>query len=154
MPRPLSASPLVGGLLTLAGAALVTVILVALVSSPSATGPTGGSGNGPRALEGVEVAAGDVDVWVEPIRVDETGALFLVEFDTHSVELDLDIAGSSRLAVEGVEWSGVTWVGDPPGGHHRTGELFFESAGPANGRMILRIDGLSGPVVVEWDLGT
>lgn len=154
MPRPLSSSRLVGGGLTLAGAALVTVILVALVSSPGPTSPGGGAENGARALEGVEVAAGDVDVWVEPIRIDAGGALFLVEFDTHSVELDLDVAGSAILAVDGVEWGGATWVGDPPGGHHRGGELFFESAGPANGRVILRIDGLPGPVVVEWDLDT
>jgi hypothetical protein len=154
MPRSLRSSRLVGGILTLAGAVLVTVILVALVSSPTPTSPGDTTGTGARALEGAEVAAGEVDVWVEPIRIDEGGALFRIELDTHSVELDMDIAGGATLTVEGVEWGGATWVGDPPGGHHRGGELFFESAGPANGRMILRIDGLPGPVVVEWDLDT
>lgn len=152
MPHRLNASYVVGGILTLAAAALVGLLLVALVPSPSASDPAGET-LGVRAPGPVDIAAGDVDVRIEPIRVDEAGAVFLVSLDTHSIDLDIDIAGSATLDVDGVAWGGVSWVGDPPGGHHRSGELSFEFAGPTDGRITLRIDGLPGPVVVEWDLG-
>jgi len=77
------------------------------------------------------VAGGPVEIAIEPIRIDGTGAVFRIVMDTYSEELSADLAGSSLLEVDGVEWARATWSGDPPGGHHRQGELAFRAEGPA-----------------------
>jgi hypothetical protein len=153
MPRRLSSSRLVGGLLTLAAAGLAATMLVLLLAPTSAKDPVDAAQPSPSAPGAVDIAAGAIDVRIEPVRIDEAGAVFRVSFDTHSVDLDLDVAGSAVLEVDGVLWGDVTWVGDPPGGHHRGGELFFVGAGSADRAMVLRIAGLPSPVVAEWDLG-
>lgn len=73
--------------------------------------------------------------------------------DTHSVEPDADLAASAVLEVDGVGWPVVEWSGDGPGGHHRSGELRFDSGGPARGAARLTITGFADPVEVSWDLG-
>jgi hypothetical protein len=72
---------------------------------------------------------------------------------THSEELSANLARTSALEVNGVEWTGATWSGDPPGGHHRGGELTFEATGPATGSVVLSIGGFSAPVEAGWSLG-
>ena len=80
------------------------------------------------------------------------GAAALVVFDTHSIELDLDIADGATLTVDGVAWPTETWDGDGPSGHHREGELRFSAAGPARGEAILTITGLPEPVTFRWPI--
>jgi len=106
----------------------------------------------PAALRARALTVGAVDIVIEPIRIDETAAVFRVEMNTHSEELSVDLARTSVLEVDGVEWTGATWSGDPPGGHHRGGELTFEASGPATGSAILAIDGFSAPVQATWTL--
>ena len=104
------------------------------------------------ALATRTVAAGDVTVEIEPRRIDRAGAEFTITFDTHSVELDLDVAAHARLTVGGISWPDATWTGDGPGGHHRVGVLRFESESSATGRVDLRLDGLPAPVTATWTL--
>jgi len=99
------------------------------------------------------VSAGGVDVTIEPIRLDDTGAVFLVTLDTHSVDLGVDLARVATLAVDGIEWLEPSWSGDPPGGHHRQGELSFEPAGSASGTATLTIAGFPEPLEAAWSVG-
>lgn len=73
--------------------------------------------------------------------------------DTHSEELTTDPAGDSALEVDGIAWVGAAWSGDPPGGHHREGELTFEAYGEAMGAATLTLSGFSSPVEATWTLG-
>ena len=53
-------------------------------------------------------------------------ATFQIIFDTHSVNLDFDVAAAAELRDElGNTYGTPTWKGDPPGGHHRKGTLSF-----------------------------
>ncbi len=98
--------------------------------------------------------AGAVDVAIAPIRIDASGAAFKVSLDTHSEELTVELQREAALVVDGVEWPVVSWSGDPPGGHHRVGELRFESAGTASGEATLTIGGFSEPIEASWTLGS
>lgn len=97
------------------------------------------------------VAAGEVDVKIEPLQLDDRGAAFKITFDTHSVELDADPT-LATLDVGGRSWPVDGWSGDGPGGHHREGELRFEAAGAATGTATLTISELPEPVETSWDL--
>ena len=99
------------------------------------------------------VDSGDVEVRITPLRLDPTGASFLVVLDTHSVDLDVDLVAGSKLSVGGTDWPTDRWDGAAPGGHHREGELRFSSAGPVQGRAELTITGLPETVAVGWDVG-
>ncbi len=53
-------------------------------------------------------------------------ATFEIVFDTHSVDLNFDVAGAAELGdSRGNSYGPPTWSGDPPGGHHRKGTLSF-----------------------------
>jgi hypothetical protein len=106
----------------------------------------------PSMLEERAVDSGDVEVQVTPLRLDATGATFLVVLDTHSVDLGVDLVASSTLSVGGTDWPSGRWDGAKPGGHHRDGELRFSAAGPIEGRAELTITGLPETVTVGWDV--
>mgnify|MGYP000445096937 CR=1 FL=1 len=105
------------------------------------------------ALATKTVEAGAVTVKIDPVRIDATGAEFKVAFDTHSVDLDLDVARNAILTVAGAPWTAATWSGDGPSGHHREGTVRFAPAGPAQGTAVLNLGGLPGPVTATWTLG-
>lgn len=96
--------------------------------------------------------AGAVTVKGQPRRVDGQGATFKVVFDTHSEELDLDVARAARLEINGVPWPGAVWDGDGPSGHHREGELRFPAGSTPAGTVLLTLSGLSAPVEFRWTL--
>ena len=98
------------------------------------------------------VEAGEVTVKLTPQRIDADGATFEIVFDTHTVDLDFDVAANARLLVDGTVWRGATWEGPGPGGHHREGTLGFTAAGEATGTAQLSIDGLPRPVRATWEL--
>jgi hypothetical protein len=99
------------------------------------------------------VAAGAVTVKILPRQLDARGAVFKVSFDTHSVDLNQDLARQARLTVGGTTWPVAGWSGGGPGGHHREGNLSFNAIGTAVGTATLSIDGLPGPVTATWDVG-
>lgn len=114
-----------------------------------------GEDDPPVAAAGLEtrtVTVGEVEVTIVPTRIGTTGAEFDIAFDTHSVDLDLDIAGQATLTVGGQPWTDPTWAGGGPGGHHREGMLTFTADGPVAGDAELRIEGLDEPVIARWAL--
>ena len=114
-----------------------------------------GSDDPPVAAAGLDtrtVTVGEVEVTITPTRIDHTGAAFAVAFDTHSVDLDLDVPDAVTLTVDGQVWTDPAWDGTGPGGHHREGTLTFTAASPAEGDAILTIEGLDEPATARWAL--
>lgn len=103
-------------------------------------------------LSRVKESAGAVEITLTPTRLDNDGAAFVIVFDTHAGELDLDVAANATLTVNGIAWSDSTWSGAKPGGHHREGTLRFTAAGPATGTARLEIAGLEAPLTASWPL--
>ena len=147
--------PLIG-LFVVGGTALVLRAGADAPSSSSSASPAavGEKVESSAAFPARAVTAGAVDIVIEPIRIDGTGAVISVAMTTHSEELSADLASTSVLEVDGLEWTAATWSGDPPGGHHREGQLIFEASGPAVGSAVLSIGGFSGPVKASWTLST
>lgn len=139
----------------------LAAVVVAFLAVRGVAGWRGGSGrigssSTAKAAAGLEartIEAGAVTVKIEPRRVDAAGAEFSVTFDTHSGDLGLDVARNAHLVVAGSQWTGSTWSGDGPGGHHRAGTLRFTSGGSATGTAELHLSGLPAPVSASWTLG-
>ena len=131
--------------LTVLAGILLAGLLVGCGGQPSSL--SSAPGLAPRT-----VTAGSVEVTITPVRVDDSGAAFQIKFDTHSGDLGLDVPAASRLVVDGNEWRGASWVGDPPGGHHREGELRFKAGGTAQGEVRLSLSGLPAAVEASWTL--
>lgn len=136
--------------LRVASMAIATVAALILVAACGQSGP-GGSTSG---LASRTISAGSVEITIEPLRLDTSGASFQVKLDTHSGDLNMDVARAAHLEVGGTDWGSASWVGDPPGGHHREGELRFASAGSARGEIRLTISDLPGPVLATWNIAS
>lgn len=130
----------------------IAVVLVAALVFTACQGSDKSTPTTDTGLDTRTVEAGEVTVEIDPRRVDERGAEFAVTFDTHTVELDLDVAANAKLTVGGVAWTNPTWAGDGPTGHHRSGVLRFTPAGPADGEIEIRISGLPEAVAARWTL--
>lgn len=137
--------------LTLAVALAVVLVggglLLTSRGGDDATSSDNGTGLGDQT-----VSVGDIDIDIQPRQLDDGGAAFGLILDTHSVELAMDLTVAT-LEVDGTVWPVVGWSGDGPRGHHREGELRFESAGPATGIVRLALGGFDDPVEVSWDRG-
>jgi len=96
------------------------------------------------------VQAGAVEVTLTPLTLDVSGAVFQIKLDTHTVPLDLDVAASARLRVNGITANGASWDGQGPGGHHREGTLRFTTPVPAAAAVELRITGLPADAIASW----
>ena len=103
-------------------------------------------------LSARSVEAGGVEITFQPDSVSDTGAVFTISFDTHSVELSMNPATIARLEVGGIEWPADSWEGDPAGGHHRKGTLSFSSAGPVEGEITIELHGFPAPATATWQL--
>lgn len=125
-------------LFLLAGIGLIFLISLAIIFRPPPTPPP--------SFSPQENSGGDVDVKVTPLIL-KTGERpqFEIEFNTHSVELDFDIAKTASLIVNGdkVDFSSV-WEGDAPGGHHRQGTLTFSDLLPKTTSAGLSLNDISG----------
>lgn len=108
----------------LAGIVILFMVSLAVIFRPPAS---------PRTTSEViqlipqENSGGEVDVKVTPLvlKVGEKPQ-FRLEFNTHSVELDFDVAKVTSLVTDRGPLSGeASWDGSPPGGHHREGILTF-----------------------------
>jgi hypothetical protein len=78
---------------------------------------------------------------------------FSVVLDTHSGNLDDDIAKSAVLVVDGKDLAPTAWAGAAAGGHHREGVLKFPAPAQPPGAVELRIrrSGEAEPRVFRWD---
>jgi len=71
---------------------------------------------------------GGVEVSVTPKSFSNKEWLFGIALNTHSKELTADLVKSVILIDDkGNEYKPIDWQGDPPGGHHRSGILKFNS---------------------------
>lgn len=104
----------------------------------------------PATLDTRTVQAGPVGVRMTPETLDASGAVFRLEFDTHSGALDLDPASAAQLHVNGQSVPGGTWTGPGPGGHHRAGTLRFTTPVPPHAAVELRVTGLPQDATGSW----
>lgn len=131
---------------------LIVTASVLLLLAACGGGNSDDSTTAPNAMPARTVAAGEVEVKIEPTRIDDNGAAFRLTLDTHSIELSTDLAREARLVVGTAMWTEATWSGDGTRGHHREGELRFTANGPATGTARLTLGGFPKPVDVSWDL--
>lgn len=128
--------------------ALALVVVGTLIACSNSSSSDSAS----AVLPAQTIDAGDVEVVITPIQLDDLGATFSISLDTHSADLSIDLTKSSVLEVGGIQWTAVSWTGDGPDGHHRSGEIRFSAQGPANGTANLKITGLPEPVTATWEL--
>lgn len=134
-------------------AALVSVtLMLALTGCSSGSAKTPAASGGKPSFATRTASAGPVEVSVTPRAVSAGGARFAVELDNHEVDLTGDYAGTSSLTIDGKRWANARWSGDGPGGHHRSGTLSFDAAGPASGPMELQLGGLPTSVTLRWSV--
>jgi hypothetical protein len=104
----------------------------------------------PEALGSRTAQAGDVAVTMTALSLGPDGAAFDIALETHSVELDIDLAEAGQLSIDGQLADRGTWLGSAPGGHHRSGTLSFPTAVPSGARVELLINGLPQEVSGLW----
>lgn len=117
-------------ILLVGGALLFSFVLVKQKQTLQPTKETNAVSSTP--WETKEHTGGNVTVAVSPINLStDTSPAFSVSFETHSVNLDFDVASVATLSDDtGQTYGTPTWSGSPPGGHHRTGTLSFSSPLP------------------------
>ena len=90
---------------------------------------------------------GQVSVAVTPKNLAMNASVweFEIVLDTHSVELDYDLAKNSALVdSSGNKHSPFDWEGDPSGGHHRKGVLKFRPVAGSQESVELKIFDIGG----------
>jgi hypothetical protein len=113
-------------------AALALASCSATAAVPPASTPDAGTGAGSatQTNEGGEVTV--TATWAGQAA----GPVFMVELNTHSVELDaIDLSKLATLHVDGVSVPATGWDA-PIGSHHRSGTLTFPTTS-ANGSPII-----------------
>ena len=90
---------------------------------------------------------------VKPINFDlESPVEFAIKADTHSGSLDFDLTLISVLQDDkGNEYQPLIWQGDPAGGHHLAGTLFFPKTNNQTKTIKLTIQD-AYLRVFEWEL--
>lgn len=79
---------------------------------------------------------------------------FDLQMETHSRNLDEDMAKSSLLVVDGIQYVPIGWEGSPPGTHHRKGLLRFKAIAPqaVSVELQIRLIGEPLPRNFSWRL--
>jgi hypothetical protein len=70
---------------------------------------------------------GAVEVDIQPLNLNQVGEMleFEVSLNTHSVDLDMDLAELARLSTDDGQAAAALLWDSPRGGHHLTGTLSF-----------------------------
>lgn len=77
--------------------------------------------------------AGAITVDATPLTTDELlDVAFAVTLETHSVELDFDLAERATLTIGELSFPASSWSPDTPSGHHVEGTLHFTIDHPAH----------------------
>jgi len=132
--------------LSVLAAGAVLLLVGGLAAAGFAEG--GDAGRAPAAGPSRTARAAEIEISVTPMRVDASAAVFEVVFDTHSTDLDFDPTEVVTLDGAGGAVRPATWDGDGPGGHHREGELRFDT-GVRLDEVVLRFD-LGESAVLTW----
>jgi hypothetical protein len=96
------------------------------------------------------IAAGGVTVTITPLSLDAAGARFDVAFDTHSGDINVDVAQAGQLLINGAPAPPGSWSGGGPRGHHRAGVLSYAAAVPPGATVELRLSGLPQAASATW----
>ncbi len=132
------------------------IILFGLVLSNRVNKNESPSSNAPiedqPIFEPISSNEGGVEVIVNPINLSSNSPIwsFGVSLSTHSVELSKDLVSVSKLIFDtGETITPLSWEGDPPGGHHRSGiltfsVLTFSKPSPATSKVTLKILEIGG----------
>lgn len=77
---------------------------------------------------------------------------FEVTLETHTQSLNDDLAKSSVLIADGMQYAPLGWEGTPPGGHHRKGLLRFKTVAPRpqSVELQIRLGGETAPRNFKW----
>jgi hypothetical protein len=92
------------------------------------TAPVSGTTGAAPTAQTQTAQVGAVEIKVTPTNLQATAADtldFAVELNSHSAEIDLDLAESARLLVGDDELTPVAWQAATPRGHHVAGVLRF-----------------------------
>lgn len=99
----------------------------------------------PAGFEARTNSEGPVSVQVTPVELGQDKWNFEIILNTHSVELDYDLAKLAGLIdASGKENLPLSWEGDPPEGHHREGTLVFEAINPKPTSITLKVKEVGG----------
>lgn len=95
----------------------------------------------------------NVEVEVTP-RLSENQTAFEIKFTTHQGDLDFEIDRIATLTDStGKKLNPIKWDGSPPGGHHRSGTLYFESVAEQASTIALTLSNVAGvDRVFSWKL--
>ncbi len=106
--------------------------------------------------ESKEQSAGNVTVTVTPQELASgKPTTFEIVFDTHSVDLNFDVARVVELRDDqGNTYGTPVWDGSPPGGHHRKGTLLFPIPIKQTTGVTLTLNDIAGVAerVFTWNL--
>jgi len=90
------------------------------------------------ALPSQTNSEGSVTITVTPKNISQL--TFEIVLDTHSGSLDEDLTQNAVLIDSwGNIQKPISWTGDPPGGHHRKGELLFQPFSQKTKSLTLKI---------------
>jgi hypothetical protein len=77
--------------------------------------------------------AGAITIEAVPLATDELlDITFEITLETHSVELDFDLAELATLTIGETSFPAISWTPDAPSGHHVAGTLHFTIDHPAH----------------------
>ena len=129
------------------GLALALGLMASVAAAPSIAAPP---------LEARTSDADGVQVVVTPKSLDPAANSwdFEVVLDTHTKPLNDDMMRASELIADGRPYAPLSWLGDPPGGHHRKGSLSFSRPAELPKVMEIRINGIGGGAArtFRWEL--
>jgi len=94
-----------------------------------------------------------ITVSVTPLSIfnDSGNWSFEIELTTHSAELTMELMHDAVAIDEnGQEFNPISWEGDPPGGHHRSGVLIFKAMDADYLRLTLKNVSESGDRTFEF----
>lgn len=111
----------------LIGAVIVAAVALAILFNRSQLFGNAQQTPSADALQTQTKTEGPVTIAVTPLSLSAGQKMrFAVNLDTHSGDLSEDLTNISVLSDdEGRTYTPVSWTGNPPGGHHREGELVF-----------------------------
>jgi len=126
---------------------ILLIILVAAIKGSFSIHATKLTQSESKSLETKESANGPVSIAVTPRSLEEDLVAwdFAIVLDTHSEELTSDMVAVSELVDdEGKSYKPVSWEGSPPGGHHRSGVIKFNSVSPKPKSVELKVKSVGG----------
>lgn len=112
-----------------------TAVVTESTESSEPEAETSDSGHPTAVLAAVPqgATAGAITVDATPLTTDELlDVAFAVTLETHSVELDFDLAERAILTIGEFSFPASSWSPDAPSGHHVEGTLHFTIDHPAH----------------------